>query len=196
MPWIYYETNQVPPMTEANKQNNATLAYQQLYGYGWTLAAVAGLLGNFEWESFLNPGQWQLGYPIGGNSGGLGLGQWTPPAWWRDYATDFNKGLYDGVAQIEYVNLNNLYKDGKWQGEHWNTTKSPYWTWTQYTTADTTPEITAQAFFNQWEQANDSSLPERQSRARKWYDYLGGTPPQPPYTPPPPLKFIYYLKKL
>lgn len=175
--WYYVETNQNPDFTDTQKESNATEIYRQLSVYGWTLEAISGLLGNFEWESWLNPGQWQLGYPIGGNSGGLGLGQWTPPDWWRDYATDFGHPLYDGHAQMDYVNLNNLYRDGEFKGEHWNTTKNPKWTWNEYKTSTETPETCAEAFFNQWEQANDSTLPDRQELARKWYDFLGGVTP-------------------
>lgn len=57
--------------------DNAQYIADYLTGNGWTQNAVAGILGNMEQESTMNPGLWQdLKYE--NMSGGYGLVQWTP----------------------------------------------------------------------------------------------------------------------
>ena len=64
-------------LSEAQMQGNAVEVYDFLVPRGWTLNAIAGMLGNMQTESNINPGIWQnLDY--GNYSLGFGLAQWTP----------------------------------------------------------------------------------------------------------------------
>jgi surface antigen len=75
---ITVNKSQVITHTGALKQKemeiNAKYIYKVLGSKGWTLNAVAGLLGNLEHESWINPGVTELG------GTGFGLVQWTPPS--------------------------------------------------------------------------------------------------------------------
>lgn len=55
---------------------NALYIFKYLKAKKWTLQAIAGLLGNMQHESALNPGRWQ-GEKVNNLSGGFGLIQWT-----------------------------------------------------------------------------------------------------------------------
>lgn len=178
MAWIVHISNQAGSMTEAEMQNNAREVYGQLISTGrWTLNSISGVLGNWEYESYLNPGQWQIGYPIGGNSGGVGLGQWTPPSHLRDWMELEGHDLYSGYWQVYYLDYNNIYYNGSYHGSQWNTGPSPSWTWDYFRSSTNTPEECANAFFQQWEQPGDVTAPIRMELARKWYEYLGGVTP-------------------
>jgi hypothetical protein len=59
-------------LTEDEKKTNATYIWNYLGSKGWSLPAVAGMLGNMEHESSINPGRGEAG------GSGFGLVQWTP----------------------------------------------------------------------------------------------------------------------
>ena len=108
--------------------NNATIIFSVLSQYGWTLEAIAGAMGVFDWESGgFNPGIGELGgYPLPtGSAGnwdehshpsGLGLIQWTAPNGYSPlYSTvdpnpllavsnKYNKNWYDGSFQLLVLN--------------------------------------------------------------------------------------------
>lgn len=63
------------PLTTEEMETNATYIYNYLGALGWTPNAVAGLLGNLQAESTINPGRYQGDDPSGS---GWGLAQWTP----------------------------------------------------------------------------------------------------------------------
>lgn len=179
MAFIYHESNQSNSMTESEMVNNAWEIKRLLENEGWALNPICAVCGNFQWESYLNPAQWQIGHPIGGNTGGLGLGMWTPPSHWRDYANDFGKTLYSGDAQIAYFLSDNIYYSGSFHGEQWNSGPSPGWSWSYFQTATDSVDDCTRAFFNQWEQPGDDTLTFRQEMARDWYEVFQGEPPGP-----------------
>lgn len=182
-------------MTQAEMENNARLTWAQLQGYGWTLNATAGVLGNWQYESYINPGQWQIGYPIGGDHGGFGLGQWTPPSHYVDWANLNGYDQNDGMRQVEYLHLNNIYYNGTYHGSQWNPNPAPGWTWEEYKSSTASAGDCANAFFRQWEQAEDMTVVTRMRYAQEWFEYLGGiTPPTPGGTKKMPI--YMYLKRL
>ncbi len=67
------------PLTDANRltqeqqEANATYIYNYLSDKGWTTEAIAGLLGNIQQESQMNPGVWQR---QDNTNLGYGLVQW------------------------------------------------------------------------------------------------------------------------
>lgn len=117
--------------------NNATIIFSVLSQYGWTLEAIAGAMGVFDWESGgFNPGIAEIGgYPLPtGSQGnwndrshpsGLGLIQWTAPnGFYPQYSTvdpnpllalsnKYNKDWYDGSFQLLALNnaQNSAYTD-------------------------------------------------------------------------------------
>ena len=64
-------------------QNNAVLLWSYFKAQGWTLNAVAAMLGNMQSESTINPGIWEGLDPF---VGGYGLVQWTPYTKYSDWA--------------------------------------------------------------------------------------------------------------
>lgn len=64
------------------KEQNAAIIRDYFFNvHGWTIQAIAGLLGNADLESSLNPWIWQTGsYPDDWETTGRGFGltQWTP----------------------------------------------------------------------------------------------------------------------
>ena len=46
-------------LTQKEMQENVNEIYTYLNGKGWTTNAIAGLLGNMQRESTINPGLWQ-----------------------------------------------------------------------------------------------------------------------------------------
>ena len=108
--------------------NNATIIFSVLSQYGWTLEAIAGAMGVFDWESGgFNPGIGELGgYPLPtGSQGdwddrshpsGLGLIQFTAPNGSAPtYSTEdpnpllalsnkYNKNWWDGSFQLLALN--------------------------------------------------------------------------------------------
>ena len=92
---------------EAAKQKNARYICKILVNkYGWTLNAVAGLLGNLEHESTINPGLTEFG------GSGYGLVQWTPPTKFTNWCDKQNPKLpHDDVdsqlAMIDWEMKNN-----------------------------------------------------------------------------------------
>ena len=63
-------------LTDSEKEINARYIWQYLGSRNWTLNAVAGLLGNMERESTINPGLWQnFAVNVGP---AFGLTQWDP----------------------------------------------------------------------------------------------------------------------
>lgn len=60
-------------LTQAEMEINAKYIWNYLGSRGWSVNAVAGMLGNMQHESNINPGLWE-----GGTGPGFGLVQWTP----------------------------------------------------------------------------------------------------------------------
>ena len=63
-------------LTQSEMEGNAWEVYSFFAGRGWTRNAIAGILGNMQTESNINPGLWQS-LKEHNYSGGFGLVQWT-----------------------------------------------------------------------------------------------------------------------
>lgn len=175
MAWIsgnYY-------LNEEQMQNNANIIWSILSGHGWTLNAVAGMLGNMETESSINPGIWQ---DLTVGTGGYGLVQWTPYTKYSSWAgSDWRDNGDKEVARIEWEFAN---------GEQYYKTSSYPLTANEFKTSHYSPEYLAYAFLYNYERPGNKNQPQRQTDARKWYDYLSGeepTPPDPPEPDPEPI---------
>lgn len=190
MVWTYEWTAGYTNFTESQKYDNANLLWNGLSSYGWSDEAIAGCMGNFEYESGgqFNLGQWQHGYTVGdwdNNKCGLGLGQWTPASKLADFCGGrTEQACCDGDKQVQFVAqgnqwLNSLVNSNGYS-RYYNAYGIPYFSTFGEYTSDTshTPEDMALSFFVSWERGDkgafDKSMQIRQRYARKWYEQFGG----------------------
>lgn len=184
--WIVHDTDQAGTMSEADQQNNVMIIFSELTTkYGWTLEAIAGVLGSMQIESYFNPGQWELGRktetPDGYGYGyGYGLIQWTRPS--SDYPNPYlyycgqnNIDRLDGSEQLRY--LNEGINDSNLWG--WIKTNNYPESFEEYIKSKDTPEYLALVWFYNLERppASDTTKETRQQWARYWYDWLEGKDP-------------------
>ena len=167
MPWI--TGNRYLSMTEM--QNNADIMYSFFTDHGWTVDAVAAMLGNMQTESTLNPGIWEGLTPpsTGQTKVGYGLVQWTPYTKYSDWAGDGWKD--NGQKEMERI----IY-----EMEHhlqWISTSLYPMTFQEFTTSEKPPAYLAQAFLYNYERPKVKPQPARSRQAEYWYEYLAGHPP-------------------
>lgn len=171
--YILYTSAAAPPgWTESLKQDNALEIYQFFAGRGYTINAIAGIMGNFEVESYVNPGQGE-----GGGGGGAGLPQYSNVAKtaYLNWAGENGYEWYDGYAQIRFIDEQTV-NIGQWI----STSRYPM-TWTQFKQSTDTAGNLAMAYLYNWERGTPMET-QRRAGADKWYNYLSGSPIPP--TPP------------
>ena len=183
--WISTDTY----LTQPHRDSNAELVYQYLSGLGWTREAIAGILGNMDVESTINPAYIQGGnyhtlidnnscLVLGGNIG-VGMVQWTgttptAPSGQKlaSFAIRHNKNWYDGELQCERLEAeyqNNLqFQAGTVDGQHWD--------WQTYVSSTATPEQLAKVWQLLYENGG-SDTQTRQQKARYYYETVGQTIP-------------------
>ena len=181
-PWLYvlrYTKDALTPgnqisknayLTESEMQINAKIIYSYLSSKGWTLNAIAGMLGNMETESTINPGIWE-NLDSGNISGGYGLVQWTPATNFLSWAQSNKRDSGDIIAQLDKI------LDELANGEQYYPTPSYPETFAQFSVSDKTPEYLAQAFLLNYERPADQNQPARSTQARKWFNYLSNYDP-------------------
>lgn len=163
-------------------QTNAHYIYSALTDKGWTAEAIAGLLGNLQSESSINPGRWE-GDDVG-TGPGYSLVQWTPYTNYTNWCAD--QGLSDpsemdnALARIIYE-LNN--------GLQYYKNNYPY-TFREFTQSTDSPYTLACAFAFDYErswvalygsEAEKEALRQlRGGSAQNWYTYITGQEPIPP----------------
>lgn len=154
-------------------QNNATIIYRYLYARGWTINAVAGLLGNMQSESTINPAVWQnLDY--GNTSLGYGLVQWTPSTNYTNWANSNNYDITDGDYQLLWIDTMTV------STGQWIPTAAYPMSFADFKTSEQTPEYLASAFLKNFERADVQVENERRTQAAYWYEYLTGVDPNTP----------------
>lgn len=145
--------------------DNAYMVFSYFNALGFSAAAIAGILGNFQQESTINPGLWQGLTP---GSGGYGLMQSTPASKYFNYASanniDTNDPDENGDGQCAYVN------DGPSLGE-WLPGSGYSYTWAQFSQLTDYEEAT-KAFLYQYERAGTPALTNRLEYAAHWYDVI------------------------
>ena len=158
-------------LTESEMEHNAIEVWNSFKVWDWTLNAVAGMLGNMQAESTINPGRWENGVPYGG---GYGLVQWTPYTNYSDWAGEGWEN--NGTKQVSRI----IYE---WEGNYqqWIATGRYPLSFKEFSASTLTPEYLASAFLYNYERPGDPGATEsyRQAWARKWYNYLGGVSPAP-----------------
>lgn len=173
--WIYGNRY----LSQDEMTNNAYCFYYAMSGYGFSLNAIAGMLGNIQKESGINPGIWQDLNPNPAN--GFGLVQWTPSSVYTTWADSHGYDHSDGDGQCEWI-ANETGPEGQWIV----TTGYPM-TWEEFRTSEEDVSLLAATFEYNFERPLDpeSTLAERQQYARHWLSVLQNTP-----TPPRPNKPI------
>lgn len=166
---------------------NAVYIYKAFKDKGWTLNAVAGMLGNMQRESTLNPGIWQSNN-VGNTSGGYGLVQWTP-------ATKYINWLLPGSdASTMDNNISRILYELE-NGLQWISTEQYPMSFEEFTTSNQRPEDLASVFLYNYERAGVAAENERRENALNWYLYLGGI--FPPYeVKPHRFPWVLYANKL
>lgn len=154
-------------LSEEEMQNNACIVYSDLLSRGWSLNAIAGILGNMESESNINPALWQsLDY--GNMQGGYGLVQWTPASNYITWATYKGYDITDGNKQIQWIDEETT------NAGQWIATSLYNFSFETFKTSNEEPEYLASAFLKNFERAGVEVEEKRRTQARKWYDFLLG----------------------
>lgn len=190
--------------------HNATKIYNTLTSWGWSLSAIAGILGNMQHESSLDPAliqetnRWRLPnhaadlsdvpnsvmqnfymeyYGANKKAFGIGLVQWDGKGITRQKLVGYceNNGYIWYDGDAQLSRLAYEYSNDM-QFQH----KQVYgvvWDWESYVTNTRTPEESARIWCDCYEISGGIS--ERQQNARWWYDYFSGSAPVPPSPDPP-----------
>lgn len=155
-------------------QNNVDLLHYYFKSQGWTDNAIAGMLGNMQSESTINPGIWEgLKEPDPGvTKVGYGLVQWTP---YTNYSNWAGSGWEDnGPKEMERI----IYELEN--GLQWISTTKYQMTFREFSESLLSPSYLAQAWLYNYERPADLNQPIRSTRANYWYEYITGqTPPTP-----------------
>lgn len=162
MPWI--SGNRYLSMNEMTV--NAQEIMNQLTSRGWSKNAVAGMLGNMQSESTINPGIWESLTP--NTSRGFGLVQWTPAtkliSWAQSSGLDYTSGDVQ-LQRIDWELANN---------QQWSATSQYPMSFQEFKVSTLTPEYLAQAFLRNYERPLNPNQPVRSTQARYWYNNLEG----------------------
>ena len=170
--WAAYVTNQIPPITTAEQEQNVRNLAAYFRSRGWTDNAIAAMCGNMQTESYLNPGQYQHGYPVGTASGGFGLVQWTPRTKFSDWAGASWESDFDlQPARIQYELENGL----QWQYREGYT---QYISFADFAVSTDSVDYLTGAWLYYYEGPADpaASITLRRQQAAQWYTFLGNTP--------------------
>ena len=170
--WAAYVTNQVPPITTAEQQQNVLNLATYFRAKGWTDNAIAAMCGNMQTESYLNPGQYQHGFPVGTTSGGFGLVQWTPRTKFSDWAGANWESDFDlQPARIQYELENGL----QWQ---YRSGYTQYISFADFAISTDSVDYLTGAWLYYYEGPLDpaASIALRRQQAAQWYTFLGNTP--------------------
>lgn len=189
MAWHYVTTDRpgwTSPYSQDQKDNVIEI-WNLLYSNGWTENACSAVCGNFQVESYLNPGQWEL-YQNYSMTYGMGLGQWTPATKVSDFIGSTNHDdMASGASQIELL----LSAPGQYSTHYLN----PDGTSTYYGESGL-PYISSMADFSQstesiekltklwaicWERPvatyYQTSINDRINHAAYWFDVIHGVIP-------------------
>lgn len=152
-------------LSEVQMQGNALEVYNYFSARGWSLNAIAGILGNMESESTINPGIWQS-LNEGNYSGGFGLVQWTPATNYTDWASSNGYGITDPEGQLFWIDTQTV-PTGQWIA-----TSDYNISFDSFKASAQSPEYLASAFLKNFERAGVEVENDRRTQARKWYNYL------------------------
>lgn len=159
-------------LTRAEMETNAIYIYYYLSNRGWTVNAIAGMLGNMETESTINPGIWQnLAVNVGP---AFGLVQWDPFTKYTNWcdARGLDPAAMDSALQRIEWELEN-------HEQYYPTSAYPE-TFAEFKVSTKDPYYLGLAFLANYERPADPNQPARGTQAQEWYSFLTGLPPLTP----------------
>lgn len=192
-------------LSDSQKNDNAAFIYEYLSSKGWTMQAVAALLGNFESECGLNPNVFEGYYIHSSDLGkyGYGLAQWTPWLGTSTYNTPAKQRNYHGSnnptfgrwcldngrdkrlmeTQLDYVHTG---LGGYIKTSNYNLT------YAQFRVSTRGADWLSKLYYVNYERSAAGTWGPRPSQALAWFEYLrnlytpGVPAPEPdPGTPEP-----------
>lgn len=149
-------------LSDDEMKSNARLVWERLSEEGFSDNAIAGILGNMECESTINPGIWEGFQPY---IGGYGLVQWTPYEKYSDWAGEDWQNNGDKECQrIAYE-----FREGI---QYYSTVEFPI-SASEFRSSSASPEELAGAWMYNYERpwSYDTEW-YRAERARYWYDLI------------------------
>ena len=183
--WYYSLVDTPSPLTQEEKEKNVDMFRAYFEGY-MTLESMAGILGNMQRESYLNPGQGELNKDFDTRYG-YGLIQWTPGSVITNWSDERGLTWYSGQTQCYRIKCEGERIEGV--GGTWLPTSDYPYSWEECCALSDYEEAT-KAYLFERERAGVSALDLRLQYAREWYEYLtespGPTPPPDPPVPPVP----------
>ncbi len=87
-------------LSDEEMKVNAEYIFNDFKSRGWSTEAAVAIIANFEHESTINPGRWQVGKEKTNKFAGFGLVQWTP-------AKEFLKEIELTIALAEQMAVDN-----------------------------------------------------------------------------------------
>lgn len=155
-------------LTQAEMETNARYIWNYLGSRGWSINAVAGMLGNMQTESTINPGIWEnLAAGVGP---GFGLVQWTPytkyTQWCEERSLD-PADMDSALQRIEYELENGL--------QYIKTSSYPL-SFAEFKVSTESPYYLGMAFLANYERPAVSNQPKRGQQAEQWYEFLSALP--------------------
>ena len=160
-------------LSQSQMTDNAQYIADYLINKGWTRNAIAGILGNMQRESTLNPGLWES-LIYGNMSGGYGLVQWTPATDYTSWA-DARRYPWGNNYGNTTAYFNGQLECILWEvanNQHWIATSSFNFSFSAFTKSTQSPEYLAEAFMRNYERPGVLALEERRQNARYWFENL------------------------
>lgn len=160
-------------LTQSEMEKNATYIYNYLAPKGWTKNAIAGMLGNMQTESSINPGIWQ-NLDAGNTSLGYGLVQWTPATKYLDWCEEHDlepSAMESALERIIYELESGL--------QYYATDAYPL-SFYEFKHSTLDPAYLGLAFLANYERPAEPNQPARGTQATAWYNFLGGGDYDPP----------------
>lgn len=159
-------------LNDEEMQNNAMVFYQVMANKDMTLNAIAGILGNIQIESTINPGCWQ-NLDEGNYSLGFGLFQATPATKMTNWLTSKGYNIDDGDGQCEWLDTYAI-STGEWIP----TADYPE-TYDEFKTSKESAEYLASVFLKNFERAGVEREQDRRDNASNWFVFLQNYPVTP-----------------
>lgn len=163
-------------LSRAEMEGNAAVLYKEFALRGWSIQAIAAMLGNMESESGINPGIYE-NLDSTSTTNGFGLVQWTPNTKYKNWVDANGYGsnygdIYTQIARICYELDHGL---------QWIPTEQYPISFAEFSKSKSNPEYLAQAFLFNYERPENLEQLNRSTQARHWYDFiiamLGDEPP-------------------
>lgn len=172
---FYYAPDEY--LSQELMDHNALIIAQKLLDAGWTKNAVAGVLGNMQTESTMNPGLWEsrTDWEASGedpldNSHGYGLVQWTPWGKYTNYAErhGFERVHIDSQLQRIFAEVE--------QELQWIRTDKYDFSFQEFTQSTESAYYLAGAFVRNYERPNITAetYEQRGKQAEYYFELIGG----------------------